>query len=178
MWGLRGRARPPARRWRMFPTHVGIARCRGTSKSPRSNVPYACGDCARPRLLRISARPCSLRMWGLRIHLPPKTAAKLMFPTHVGIARASRSSVAGGVYVPYACGDCAVRFRSLVRLVPCSLRMWGLRARSLAPGQIVSMFPTHVGIARHCSRPATTRGYVPYACGDCARLMPTWAWSG
>ena len=50
-----------------------------------------------------------------------------MFPTHVGIARQRVQVAALDLDVPYACGDCADMFLSLVTAIPCSLRMWGLR---------------------------------------------------
>ena len=52
MWGLRGRQTGGRRVPHMFPTHVGIARRHRRRPFVRSDVPYACGDCASPRLRR------------------------------------------------------------------------------------------------------------------------------
>ena len=175
----------------MFPTHVGIARTGSARRRGAGNVPYACGDCARScRPLR-SMGLCSLRMWGLRGAGRNGFAEAVMFPTHVGIARAGH----GGGYrhgdvpyacgdcasastldcppphVPYACGDCAPRRAAACRLRECSLRMWGLRGVHAHAPAARRMFPTHVGIARITTGPCPRPSYVPYACGDCA---PTW----
>ena len=134
----------------------------------RWHVPYACGDCANTSSTSIRPILCSLRMWGLRgqIRCGPRHPA--MFPTHVGIARMGSSRAFAWLYVPYACGDCALIDGPGAGLSVCSLRMWGLRVLIPAGARLVIMFPTHVGIARRRAGPPRSDAYVPYACGDCA----------
>ena len=91
-----------------------------------------------------------------------------MFPTHVGIARRTRTCGCWIRHVPYACGDCAGVGCPCGCPCECSLRMWGLRARGRHVLRTVAMFPTHVGIARLFTARATACTNVPYACGDCA----------
>ena len=148
MWGLRGRRRAP---------------CAGSRY-----VPYACGDCATGVRGCGMFRRCSLRMWGLRVHEGAQPEPRAMFPTHVGIARHSRSVWRRLADVPYACGDCARDVLGRPQRSACSLRMWGLRGYT--QGALVTwvMFPTHVGIARPRVRTFSSHRNVPYACGDCA----------
>ena len=168
MWGLRVRAPVRAVGPDMFPTHVGIAQRAASTDGYRFHVPYACGDCATRTGLRVSRASCSLRMWGLRVTGLPAPRRNTMFPTHVGIARAFTTQFAGGINVPYACGDCA--WTPCMTSAPgaCSLRMWGLRGRGAGVPGRACMFPTHVGIARTGRPVHAASGDVPYACGDCA----------
>ena len=168
MWGLRASpALQGADAW-MFPTHVGIAREKESEGGRKSDVPYACGDCAWFAIRGDGPPACSLRMWGLRVQRVPLGGRDVMFPTHVGIARQPLTTSISLPHVPYACGDCARRPPGGHGLQDCSLRMWGLRARpTTAPSQS-TMFPTHVGIARRGPVLGWSAGYVPYACGDCA----------
>ena len=55
--------------------------------------------------------------------------------------------------------------------------MWGLRGPQLEQGVDRRMFPTHVGIARIASMLPMRKGYVPYACGDCASVQKA-RWTG
>ena len=148
MWGLREVATGNEGRHWMFPTHVGIARHSTLAYEVATDVPYACGDCAKRGCGFVSARICSLRMWGLRASGAYGAMGGEMFPTHVGIARGRGLGATGGSYVPYACGDCAQSSRPLAVGLGCSLRMWGLRARCAGRRRYAGMFPTHVGIAR------------------------------
>ena len=109
MWGLREKERAMARRVKMFPTHVGIARQPFRRGRRRQNVPYACGDCADAWLRRCAQYRCSLRMWGLRVFMDDHPYGGPMFPTHVGIARRWSGRSPCTRHVPYACGDCATR---------------------------------------------------------------------
>ena len=168
MWGLRAVPLRQAPGAYMFPTHVGIARPRHPSARVLLDVPYACGDCANKGHGGRYTKACSLRMWGLRARPLPRHGSPLMFPTHVGIARAAHCRGTGRHYVPYACGDCA-DYRPLATTARvCSLRMWGLRESPVLVRQHPLMFPTHVGIARVRSADCCGARYVPYACGDCA----------
>ncbi len=147
MWGLRVIAHVGIFHGEMFPTHVGIARNQLENKTNHRNVPYACGDCAKPRRKAALSVPCSLRMWGLRDFQPIVRVGDGMFPTHVGIARCRFCAKRQHGDVPYACGDCAPSTATTPTGVPCSLRMWGLRGAWSAYRGIRRMFPTHVGIA-------------------------------
>ena len=107
MWGLRGRGGAHAGAFQMFPTHVGIARIPRFLRLHGANVPYACGDCALVNTRCVCPTECSLRMWGLRALCRRMPQVARMFPTHVGIARVEWNRRHLGIYVPYACGDCA-----------------------------------------------------------------------
>ena len=170
MWGLRGRSARLVRAPGMFPTHVGIARLYSTALCYNADVPYACGDCAYASTSRASDVSCSLRMWGLRVRVHVQGVRRVMFPTHVGIARRPVPSRRLPRDVPYACGDCATCVRAPLFDAECSLRMWGLREWTLDVDGAFVMFPTHVGIARRRERPSAMRRNVPYACGDCAAM--------
>ena len=159
----------------MFPTHVGIARLRARPYRIWTHVPYACGDCATPISNCGRRTQCSLRMWGLRGLEGQGRGRRQMFPTHVGIARDACRAAHRAYHVPYACGDCAPAGRPGPGPRRCSLRMWGLRGTEGTDRVNENMFPTHVGIARPITPRRTLCLNVPYACGDCARLMPTWA---
>ena len=152
----------------MFPTHVGIARPSTGPAGGTGNVPYACGDCATPSCTKRIAQVCSLRMWGLRVPAASPDAELTMFPTHVGIARPSTGPAGGTGNVPYACGDCATPSCTKRIAQVCSLRMWGLRVPAASPDAELTMFPTHVGIARRRAGRRVHGFDVPYACGDCA----------
>ena len=176
MWGLRDNNNRDRPGQRMFPTHVGIARrIRGEDRGGR-DVPYACGDCARYVLPPMLTLRCSLRMWGLRGDRLDHRHAHGMFPTHVGIARASHGIDSAWNHVPYACGDCAQFRTAPVAGQQCSLRMWGLRDARHPPRGVHAMFPTHVGIALQQHQQDGGRCDVPYACGDCASTA--WCISG
>ena len=168
MWGLRGRVRRQPPDVRMFPTHVGIARIEQFARMTTRNVPYACGDCALTSHRASRVSKCSLRMWGLRDRVRAGQQFRNMFPTHVGIARASSAARSASRNVPYACGDCAYLPTGLHPETQCSLRMWGLRGRVRRQPPDVRMFPTHVGIARAAGYLQEPASDVPYACGDCA----------
>ena len=168
MWGLRAASRTVREAGQMFPTHVGIARTALASSDRGHYVPYACGDCAPPKLAVRKVKQCSLRMWGLRDSAAPPVDDHDMFPTHVGIARPSTRRGMDSPDVPYACGDCARSFALFFVLFLCSLRMWGLRVFFLYRPFFAYMFPTHVGIARVPAIHSALARHVPYACGDCA----------
>ena len=193
MWGLRVITQDATSHEVMFPTHVGIARVPGIVRLRVDYVPYACGDCACVPLRVTSSATCSLRMWGLRDVVAGSMPSCRMFPTHVGIARQCRTVPPACAHVPYACGDCAFAGRIEAGRPACSLRMWGLRGSCRRNEWIFLMFPTHVGIARWMGRTRTPtldmfpthvgiarylggrqeeRPNVPYACGDCAALIP------
>ena len=172
MWGLRGVSHALPQVIPMFPTHVGIARCSSTAAQCPRHVPYACGDCAGVRAVCVLAGKCSLRMWGLRDFAIGRIESRDMFPTHVGIARESVGAHLAVAHVPYACGDCADFGSEERNHERCSLRMWGLRDAGRPRCGAACMFPTHVGIAREPPHRAPGHRYVPYACGDCARVGP------
>ena len=71
----------------VFPTHVGMVRCRSSFFLPGRGFPHACGDGPNANSSSHTFAEFSPRMWGWSERQPPAKAHHRVFPTHVGMVR-------------------------------------------------------------------------------------------
>ena len=187
-WGWSGEDEAFGLRARVFPTTVGMVRCRSTSQCRRSCFPHDRGD--GPAVVSTTSIGIlfSPRPWGWSgPRVAPGDVAEV-FPTTVGMVRNPPSSCDVVVRFPHDHGDDPGTFFNLTLERLFSPRSWGWSEPLRSLPAALAIFPTLVGMARTTTRscaPATcfshARGDGPMAMGYFDEHRPffprSWGWS-
>ncbi len=187
LWGWPADRRTHERARREFPTPVGMARPCSTPRRSNPRVPHACGDGPGGHLLRGQFTASSPRLWGWPGGAAVLTVFPLEFPTPVGMARTAGTCASGRRRVPHACGDGPMNREEIFSVIGSSTRLWGWPGEYWSARELMTEFPTPVGMARGMSKEYCHGERVPHACGDgpghaaerheCARSSPRlWGW--
>ena len=189
MWGWSGHRNAPLLRRNVFPTHVGMVRFHPPVLVLRRCFPHACGDGPNSGLPARHINQFSPRMWGWSVMTVYIEYANGVFPTHVGMVRATR--LPGGLVrgFPHACGDGPHLCSNVSARNWFSPRMWGWSVRCTSYLRAPAVFPTHVGMVRTRCPSSVCAWRFPHACGDgpcppslirhSIRFSPRmWGWSG
>ena len=105
LWGCSGRLSSRHGRRALFPTPVGMFRCRGIAPSTPAAFPHACGDVPLPARSSAHHTRFSPRLWGCSVSQAQSRFRVELFPTPVGMFRANGSTRSGSATFPHACGD-------------------------------------------------------------------------
>ena len=87
MWGCSALHRSCQYCPSVFPTHVGMFRCRRPTWRRRASFPHACGDVPHTTSGTYAIGQFSPRMWGCSAWCRCFTSFFRVFPTHVGMFR-------------------------------------------------------------------------------------------
>ena len=150
----------------VFPTYVGMFRRATAPRNPRSGFPHVCGDVPVDGGVELRHGAFSPRMWGCSGDRGEKVCAAPVFPTYVGMFRASGGSASRAPGFPHVCGDVPCFSNGQVSGAEFSPRMWGCSGgEHVAPVRGV-VFPTYVGMFRPCTWPRPRPRSFPHVCGD------------
>ena len=156
---------PPGFVW-VFPTHVGMDRCRQSRSRRRRRIPHARGDGPQAQAHLPSGDWYSPRTWGWTGCPRGSPQASVVFPTHVGMDR--ETGVGGRVRrsIPHARGDGPAPQARLQPPAQYSPRTWGWTEPGARGSPAPPVFPTHVGMDRRVEEFAASRIGIPHARGD------------
>nr|DAV39691.1 MAG TPA: hypothetical protein [Caudoviricetes sp.] len=104
-------------------------------------------------------------MWGCFHIFIMKSAAGIVFPTHVGVFLFSSCSDARSVCLPHACGGVSENALDHRTHAESSPRMWGCFWADYAKKDDSEVFPTHVGVFLMKTLPRLQSSSLPHACG-------------
>ena len=147
-WGWTGYSPRSSVAPRVFPTRVGMDRCRAASCLPSCRVPHASGDGPIAIFSGELDNLCSPREWGWTVPVPDRLDERLVFPTRVGMDRSTTGQHSFGPGVPHASGDGPVTRSVLGTRPSCSPREWGWTHITGGLKLIGAVFPTRVGMDR------------------------------
>ena len=132
----------------------------------RPRFPHACGDVPERGLNEYLPLGFSPRLWGCSVFRVSTSTAPRVFPTPVGMFRASASSGMRGRCFPHACGDVPTLSGVGMAVDAFSPRLWGCSDGFVDHVHLVAVFPTPVGMFRDASISIGTNNGFPHACGD------------
>ena len=188
-WGWTGNCRAPNSPSNVFPTRVGMDRCRPGLATRSSGFPHTRGD-GPVKEWSASKQPMfSPHAWGWTVLDDFPSLIGRVFPTRVGMDRRHRVAASRRPGFPHTRGDGPVIPTALAGEDSFSPHAWGWTApdRTAMPGQPV--FPTRVGMDRSRSQAAGRSGCFPHTRGDGPaelydyridkRFSPhAWGWTG
>ncbi len=150
----------------VFPTRVGMVRSFMDAVSILIGFPHACGD--GPAGGETGRKQCefSPRVWGWSEIKPQRPALRPVFPTRVGMVRASLVVMASPERFPHACGDGPHLAGATGGDMRFSPRVWGWSAKKITVRQQWAVFPTRVGMVQFAQCLVRTYDRFPHACGD------------
>ncbi len=155
-WGWSERAAETHRARLVFPTRVGMVRAAGNWPHCRCRVPHSRGDGPWGFYEFSGASACSPLAWGWSARLPVGAVREIVFPTRVGMVRASTPATASRVCVPHSRGDGPPNRSSSSSMRPCS-SLHGARIEMTFPiiAALAKVVPQFLGAFRNF--PISTR---------------------
>ena len=161
---------------------------RDASRVLRS-IPHARGDGPACAATPARASWYSPRTWGWTVNTGAQLVGFRVFPTHVGMDRASTQCVTSQACIPHARGDGPYQAVRVPASPTYSPRTWGWTEGRDALARTTWVFPTHVGMDRRHHWHLLRSTCIPHARGDgpqVPRLLllrrkyspRTWGWTG
>ena len=134
--------------WMVFPTYVGMFRCRHRRRPWRAGFPHVCGDVPPHASHPSSECAFSPRMWGCSYNRHGQRGRDDVFPTYVGMFRGGALLPGWRGRFPHVCGDVPLPLRRVGDGLPFSPRMWGCSGWLIINPLSAFVFPTYVGMFR------------------------------
>ena len=127
-------------------------------------------------------------MWGWSWQVCPQARQDWVFPTHVGVILLPIHEEAGKKCIPHTCGGDPKNNRILLPLSQYSPHMWGWSFKHWVTGEVLPVFPTHVGVILRRAINFLAMFCIPHTCGGdpkqhcsrqwCKEYSPhMWGWS-
>ncbi len=150
----------------VFPTPVGMVRCRTPFSSSYLCFPHARGDGPKGGRDERCRHRFSPRPWGWSAAQPRAHRQQDVFPTPVGMVRRCASLLACTAGFPHARGDGPGRPVKRLRRQAFSPRPWGWSDNMVNPDGSREVFPTPVGMVRNGIATNFLAVSFPHARGD------------
>ena len=128
--------------------------------------PHACGDVPRIYNGVEVDDHFSPRLWGCSEDQGRAGGMAVLFPTPVGMFRATSCARSAPAPFPHACGDVPPLLTARDLADAFSPRLWGCSASPRPHRGPRGLFPTPVGMFRESGPTATASSPFPHACGD------------
>ena len=151
---------------KVFPTSVGMNRCYPLIFFFYMRVPHICGDEPYTHQLIIFYQLCSPHLWGWTVIAWGRGLENWVFPTSVGMNRATMENTPSSIGVPHICGDEPPNHRVLTFKTRCSPHLWGWTDNEISSRKNEIVFPTSVGMNRVYRCIVCIVWSVPHICGD------------
>ena len=150
----------------VFPTRVGMVRSPRFVGSGRQSIPHPRGD--GPRLLRDNVLVVlySPPAWGWSVTKGEWRNLIRVFPTRVGMVRASFTTDHAGTRIPHPRGDGPKITNPIITITAYSPPAWGWSERFALIELHDLVFPTRVGMVRNSGRRWHSPLCIPHPRGD------------
>ncbi len=164
-WGCFRERRANERRYKVFPTQVGVFPKIRIADEKKARLPHAGGGVSYRATCKNQSGTSSPRRWGCFYSLLPLRAFSLVFPTQVGVFLKVAAGLKDTLGLPHAGGGVSQSLLEADGLVLSSPRRWGCFQVASVTDMLMYVFPTQVGVFLHWRLIVLRRFGLPHAGG-------------